>query len=357
LLNLISRPGSCYAHTRDLLLSTHETRARTRQHILRSIELFRGLETAGVVERLPEPDDDGRHVRLTVDLQRDFALNQPLAPFALAAMEVLDPDSPTPALDLVSVIEAVLDDPRPILYAQQREARGEAIGQLKADGVEYTERMELVEDITWPQPLGDHRAGHPWVSGVEPSPKSVVRLMVERGMTFSDLVSAYGLGRSEGAVLRYLTDAYRTLRQTVPADLRTDEFDDLVEWLGELVRQVDSSLLDEWELLTDPDVSAEQVAELAFGETGGTTRAVTANARAFRVMVRNAMFRRAELLSRDDIPALVALDADVPEHPDWDTEIDAYWDEYDAIGTGPSARGPELFRVTESGDGVAPGTW
>ncbi|HJC30453.1 MAG TPA: DUF3516 domain-containing protein [Candidatus Dietzia intestinipullorum] len=365
LLNLISRPGSCYAHTRDLLLSTHETRARTRQHILRSIELFRGLETAGVVERLPEPDDDGRHVRLTVDLQRDFALNQPLAPFALAAMEVLDPDSPTPALDLVSVIEAVLDDPRPILYAQQREARGEAIGQLKADGVEYTERMELVEDITWPQPLGDlladaydaYRAGHPWVSGVEPSPKSVVRLMVERGMTFSDLVSAYGLGRSEGAVLRYLTDAYRTLRQTVPADLRTDEFDDLVEWLGELVRQVDSSLLDEWELLTDPDVSAEQVAELAFGETGGTTRAVTANARAFRVMVRNAMFRRAELLSRDDIPALVALDADVPEHPDWDTEIDAYWDEYDAIGTGPSARGPELFRVTESGDGVAPGTW
>ena len=176
-------------------------------------------------------------------------------------------------------------------------------------------------------------------------------------MTFSDLVSAYGLSRSEGSVLRYLTDAYRALRQTVPADLRTDEFDDLVEWLGELVRQVDSSLLDEWELLTDPEVSPDQVAELAFGQSSGTTRPVTANSRAFRVMVRNAMFRRVELLSRDDIDTLVQLDADVPLHPDWDTEIDAYWDEYDAIGTGPAARGPALFSVTESGDGVEPGTW
>ncbi|MDV8002701.1 DEAD/DEAH box helicase [Rhodococcus sp. IEGM 1408] len=365
LLNVISRPGSCYAHMRHLLLSSHETRARIRQHVLRSIELFRGLETAGIVERVPEPDADGRHVRLTVDLQRDFALNQPLAPFAIATMEVLDPESPTPVLDLVSVIEAVLDDPRPILYAQQRAARGEAIGALKADGVEYSERMELVEDISWPTPLADliadaydaYRAGHPWVAGVEPSPKSVIREMVERGMTFSDLVSLYGLSRSEGSVLRYLTDAYRALRQTVPADLRTEEFDDLVEWLGELVRQVDSSLLDEWELLTDPDVSAEQVAELAFGQSAGSTRPVTANERAFRVMVRNAMFQRVELLSRDDIARLVELDADVPEHPDWDKEIDAYWDEYDEIGAGPAARGPALFSVTTSGEGVEPGTW
>ena len=365
LLNVISRPGSCYDHMKHLLLSSHETRARTRGHILRSIELFRGLETAGIVERLPEPDDEGRHVRLTVELQRDFALNQPLAPFAIAAMEVLDPESPTPELDLVSVIESVLDDPRPILYAQQRAARGEAIAELKADGVEYSERMELVEDITWPKPLDDlladayeaYRAGHPWVAGLEPSPKSVIREMVERGMTFSDLVSAYGLGRSEGSVLRYLTDAYRTLRQTVPAELRSEEFEDLVEWLGELVRQVDSSLLDEWELLTDPSVSSEQVAELAFGETAGTARPVTANARAFRVMVRNAMFRRVELLARDDIETLTVLDEDVPDHPDWDSEIDPYWDEYDEIGTGPAARGPSLFSVTEAGSDVEPGTW
>jgi len=132
-----------------------------------------------------------------------------------------------------------------------------------------------------------------------------------------------------------------------------------VEWLGELVRQVDSSLLDEWELLTNPDLSSAEIVERAFGEAadGSTSRPVTANARAFRVMVRNAVFRRVELLARDDIPGLALLDADVPEHPDWDSEIDPYWDEYDDIGTGPAARGPALFALRTGGDGVEPGTW
>ena len=365
LLNVISRPGSCYESMRHLLLGTHEPRARTRAHVLRAIELFRGLEHAGLVERLETPDAEGRHVRLMDDLQRDFALNQPLAPFAIAALEVLDPESPTATLDVVSVIESVLDDPRQILYAQQRQARGEAIASLKADGVEYSERMELVEDISWPKPLDDlladaydaYRAGHPWAAEFEPSPKSVVRDMLEKGMTFSDLVSAYGLARSEGTVLRYLTEAYRALRQTVPAEARTEEFDDIVEWLGELVRQVDSSLLDEWEMLTDPAVSSEALAERAFGDTGDGPRPVTANTRAFRVMVRNALFRHVELLARDDIEALERLDSEVAERPDWDSEIDPYWDDHDEIGTGPAARGPALFTLTESGDGVEAGTW
>ena len=128
------------------------------------------------------------------------------------------------------------------------------------------------------------------------------------------------------------------------------------DWIEDLPRLL-SDLLDEWELLTDPDVSAEQVTELAFGDSAGATRPVTANERAFRVMVRNAMFRRVELLSRDDIARLVELDADVPEHPDWDREIDAYWNEYDEIGTGPSARGPGLFALSTSGEDVEPGTW
>ena len=366
-LNIISRPGSCYQHMRHLLLGSHETRARVRGHVLRAIELFRGLEQAGIVERLREPDADGRHVRLVAELQHDFALNQPLAPFAVAALDVLDPDSPTYTWDVVSVIEAVLDDPRPILYAQQRQARGEAIAELKADGVDYSERMDLTEDITWPKPLEDlladtyeaYRAGHPWVSEFEPSPKSVVRVMLERGMTFSDLISTYGLSRSEGTALRYLTDAYRTLRQTVPAEKRTEEFDDVVEWLGELVRQVDSSLLDEWEMLTDPDTGSEELLERAFGQSadGSTSRPVTANDRAFRVMVRNAVFRRIELLARDDIDRLVELDAEVPEHPDWDHEIDAYSNVYDEIGTGQAARGPALFQLRTSGEDVEPGTW
>lgn len=364
LLNVISRPANCLESMRHLIRNSHETRASQRRLILRAIQLYRGLETAGVVEHLDSPDDEGRRVRVVADLQRDFALNQPLSPFALAALDVLDPDSPTHALDLISVIESVLDDPRQVLRAQQHAARGEAIGELKADGVDYEERMEIVEDITWPRPLHDlleevfdsYRAGHPWISEYELSPKSVVRDMVEKGMTFSDLISTYGLARSEGAVLRYLTDAYRTLRQTVPTEKRTEEFTDIVEWLGELVRQVDSSLLDEWEMLTDPDVDI--TAERALDDGSGD-RPLTGNPRALRVMVRNAVFRRVELLARDDMRRLETLEAEseTGEYPDWNSEIDPYWDEYDQIGTGPSARGPHLFTLTESGEGVEPGSW
>ena len=121
-----------------------------------------------------------------------------------------------------------------------------------------------------------------------------------------------------------------------------------VEWLGELVRQVDSSLLDEWELLTDPSVSSEQVAELAFGETAGTARPVTANARAFRVLVRNAMFRRVELAALDQVDELGEMDADAGWDTDaWGEAMDKYWDEYDDLGTGPDARGPKLLIIEE----------
>ncbi|HEY5857016.1 MAG TPA: DUF3516 domain-containing protein, partial [Aldersonia sp.] len=260
LLNVIARPGNCFTAMRHLLEDNHEPRAAQRRHILQAIRLYRALLESGVVQQLPEPDADGRWARLTVDLQRDFALDQPLSPFALAALELLDAESPGYALDVVSVIESTLDNPRQLLLAQQHKARGEAIAEMKADGIEYDERMELLEEVTWPKPLADllfpafemYRGGHPWVSEFALSPKSVVRDMIERAMTFAELISHYGLTRSEGLVLRYLADAYRALRQTVPTEARTEELEDIIDWLGEMIRQVDSSLLDEWESLTDP---------------------------------------------------------------------------------------------------------
>ncbi len=259
LLNVIARPGNCFDAMRHLLEDNHEQRPAQRKHILKAISLYRGLLQAGVVQQLDAPDEDGRMARLTVDLQRDFALNQPLSPFALAAIELLDMESTTYALDVVSVIESTLDNPRQILMAQQHAARGEAVAEMKADGIEYDERMELLEEVSWPKPLVEllepafetYRGGHPWVSEFPLSPKSVVRDMIERAMTFAELVSHYGLARSEGLVLRYLADAYRALRQTVPDAARTEELEDITEWLGELIRQVDSSLLDEWESLTN----------------------------------------------------------------------------------------------------------
>ncbi|BDB60264.1 MAG: DEAD/DEAH box helicase [Rhodococcus sp. (in: high G+C Gram-positive bacteria)] len=349
LLNVIARPGNCFDAMRHLLEDNHEPRPAQRKHILKAISLYRGLLQAGVVQQLDEPDEFGRRARLTVDLQRDFALNQPLSPFALAAIELLDVDSPTYALDVVSVIESTLDDPRQVLMAQQHAARGEAVTQMKADGIEYDERMELLEEITWPKPLVEllepafetYRGGHPWVSEFPLSPKSVVRDMIERSMTFSELVSHYGLARSEGLVLRYLADAYRALRQTVPDAARTEDLEDIIEWLGELIRQVDSSLLDEWESLTHPGAESDEQ-QIAFG--ADSPRPLSANVRAFKVMVRNAMFKRVELASRRRWDELAAL-GDGLDAEDWEDLLELYFEEYDEIGTGPDARGPLLFTV------------
>src|SRR3954469_25024403 len=153
LLNVISRPGDPFAAMRSLLRDNHEQPGAQHRLVRQAINMYRGLLAAGVVERLDPPDDTGRTVRLTMDLQTNFALNQPLSPFALAAFDVLDPESPTYALDVVSVLEATLDDPRQILYAQQFKARGEAVAEMKAKGIEYDERMELLEDVSWPKPL------------------------------------------------------------------------------------------------------------------------------------------------------------------------------------------------------------
>jgi superfamily II RNA helicase len=358
-MNVIDRPGDAFAAMKHLLRDNHEPRDRQRKHIHRAIEIYRALLAGGVVERLPEPDEDGRLVRVTVDLQYDFALNQPLSPFALAAIELLNKDeapaepgtSSTYALDVLSVIEATLDDPRQILSAQQFRARGEAVAAMKAEGIEYETRMELLDGVTWPKPLEEllgaayeiYRRGHPWVADYELAPKSVVRDMYERAMTFPEYVSFYGLSRSEGIVLRYLADAYRALRQTVPDDAKTEDLDDIIEWLGELVRQVDSSLIDEWEKLTHPD----DVSSLA-ADVKAPPKGVTSNPRAFRVLVRNALFRRVTLAALRRYGELGELDgADGWRARDWEEALEEYFEEYDELGTGPDARGPAMLVISE----------
>ncbi|MGH2599124.1 MAG: DEAD/DEAH box helicase [Dehalococcoidia bacterium] len=346
LLNVLSRPGDPYATMRKLLEDNHSDRLTQLRLIRRAIAIYRALLAAGVISR------DGGRPELVEDFSFDFALNQPLSPFALAAIELLDPASPSYPLDVLSVIESTLDDPRQVLSAQRFKARGEAVAAMKADGIEYDERMELLEEVTHPQPLAEmldeayemYRKGHPWVSEHELSPKSVARDLYERAMTFTEYVGFYQLARSEGLVLRYLADAYKAVRQTVPEEAKTEELIDLEEWLGELVRQIDSSLLDEWERLRDPAaVDAEVTAP-----RDDKPPAVTANRRAFRVLVRNALFRRVELAALRRYDDLGALDADSGWDAEaWQEALAPYWELHDAIGTGPDARGPALLLITE----------
>ncbi len=348
-LDVVDRPGDPFEAMRRLLTDNHEPRKRQLKLIREAVGIARSLLQAGVVERLPEPEPDGRRYRLTVDLPPDFALNQPLSTFALAAIDLLDAGSESYALDVVSVIEATLEDPRQILAAQLKRARGEAVAQMKADGVEYDERIELLDDITYPKPL-EELLGHayavylqsnPWAADGKLSPKSVVREMWERGMTFREYVSEYGLTRVEGAVLRYLSDAFKALRSGVPTAARTDELTDIVEWLGELVRQVDSSLLDEWEQLTSPDQPHDQPVPVP-----ARPRPLTGNERAFTAMVRNALFRRVELFARERWEELAALDGRAGlSAQQWRDIGDDYFGEHDDVGTGADARGPALLII------------
>ena len=352
LLNVISRDGNAFAAMKHLLRENDEDRPAQRRLVHRAIAIYRALLAGGVVERLPEPEPSGRCARLTVDLQKDFALNQPLSPLALAAIGLLDRTSPDYPLDVLSVIESTLDNPRQVLSAQQFKARGEAVAAMKAEGIEYDERMNLLEDVTYPKPQAElleaayniYKQGHPWVADHELSPKSVARDLYERAMTFTEFVSFYGLARSEGLVLRYLADAYKAMRQTVPEEARTEELADLIEWLGETVRQVDRSLIDEWEKLRNPVEEAEHLA-------ADRPPAVTTNKRAFRVLVRNALFRRVELAALRRWADLGELDAaDGWDAGAWADALEPYFDEHDEIGTGADARGPGMLIIEELAD-------
>jgi hypothetical protein len=383
IVNVIGRGGDVFGNVRSLVFDNHEPWKRQLELARRALGIYRTLVTAGVVEK----GQDGIP-RLTVDLQPNFALNQPLSPFALAAFELFSPAEDVPggaterggapsagenspagamsggqasargvgtgdyALDIVSVVEATLDDPRPVLFAQQHLARGEAIAAMKAEGIEYDERMELLEEVSWPKPLESilqqafetYSASQPWVRDFELSPKAVVRDMFERAMTFAEYISFYKLARSEGVVLRYLSDAFRALRQTVPDEAKNDELRDVIEWLGELVRQVDSSLLDEWEELVHPD-AARHAEEAAI--VPPAPRTVTSNRRAFLVLVRNELFRRVQWAALDRPDELAALDPEFGEDA-WADALDAYYAQHDSIGTDADARSAAMLIVDES---------
>ncbi len=382
LLNVIGRGGDAFAEVRALVEDNHEPRTRQRELARQALAMYRTLRTAGIVEQsysgapfetiasgdllrernlMPLPEEAGGDrleagravtIRLTVDLQPNFALNQPLSPFALAVIDLLDPEAASYALDVISVIEATLEDPRPVLSAQEHRARGEAIGAMKAEGIEYDERMELLEAITYPKPLDElleaafetYRASQPWAADFELRPKSVVRDLYENAMTFNEYVGFQGIARSEGMLLRYLSDAFRAIRQTIPESAKTEEIQDLIEWLGELVRQVDSSLLEEWEELSHPGAAHDDEPVVP-----PPPPSVVTNERAFRVLVRNELFRRVQLAALDDAEALGELDAESGfDARRWGEALDAYYAVHDHIGTDADARSSAMLMIEKT---------
>ncbi|WP_307740174.1 DUF3516 domain-containing protein, partial [uncultured Parolsenella sp.] len=319
--------GDARGRIMRLIADSLQTPVEKTQLVARADEILSTLIDAGVIvreeladavdaltpelaEALPAAADSplatAAVYRLTVDLPEDFALDQPLSPFLLAALELLDPESDTYDLDLISMVEATLEDPYQVLRAQERDAKGRALAEMKAQGIDYDERMDKLAEVTYPKPLENelnvafatYCEKVPWARDYCLRPKSILRDMLETAADFKTYVQHYKLSRSEGTLLRYLSDAWRVLDRTIPTEKRTESLDDVVAWLGFIVRTTDSSLVDAWEAAGElPDALPPEIADAVVKDRHGLT-----------VLVRNALWLRVRLFAREEIPTLGDLD-------------------------------------------------
>lgn len=346
----VEQGGDARARVDDIIdrsLQSDEEKAALHD---RAAEIFATLIDARVVvQKAVQGDgpDPATAYELTVDLPEDFALDQPLSPFLLAALELLDPESPTYDMDLISFVEATLEDPKQVLRAQERRARDEAMAAMKAEGVDFEERVERVRDVTYPKPLEEqidtayqvYCEKVPWARDFEPAPKSVLRDMLETGCDFKSYIQSYKIERCEGILLRYLAEAFRALDRTVPADKKTPQLDDVVAWLGIIVRSVDSSLVDEWAAAGQPiDAAPPKPAD-----------EVVADRRGLTVLVRNALFHRVRLAARDRADELGALDEDWGFGTlRWKRVLDAFYEAHDELLTDADARSAAYLSIDEA---------
>ncbi|HXV63205.1 MAG TPA: DUF3516 domain-containing protein, partial [Vicinamibacteria bacterium] len=259
LLNVLSRPGDGCRAMQRLIRESHDPEGSKPAHFARGWQLFRSLLARGIVEIVPRTAE-GSRLRVNVELQEDFSMDQTLSLYLIETIPLLDPDSETHALDLLTLVESILENPDLILRRQLDKLKAKAVAEMKAAGLDYDERMEELDRLEYPKPLrefiyssfNEFADEHPWVGEENIRPKSIAREMFETFRSFSDYVQEYELERVEGLLLRHLGSVYKVLRQTVPDASKTDAVVEMELYLRDMLRQVDSSLLEEWEKMRDP---------------------------------------------------------------------------------------------------------
>jgi hypothetical protein len=264
LVSVLQREGSTrgYKALIDLIDASHEnagSKSRLRRH---AAVLARSLRRAGIVE--VESGARGPELRVAADLQFDFSLHQSLSLFLVDALAVLDPESADYVLEALTLVEAILDDPRAILYAQERKLKSELMARLKAQRVPFEERIAKLDEITYPKPDAEFvyeafrvfAQTHPWLGEHSIRPKSIAREIFEHLHGFDDYTRDYAIARSEGLLLRHLSQVLSTLAKTIPAAAKTDEVLDAIAFFRAMIGRVDSSLVDAWETLVHPEQQA-----------------------------------------------------------------------------------------------------
>lgn len=348
ILNVLSREGTknCSA-LRDLIQKSHESDEKKKSHAKLAFQLFRSLWERGIV--------DLKNLQVNVDLQHDFSLHQTLSLYLIDTLAQLDRESGEYPLHLLTLVESILENPDLILRRQLDKMKRIRMEEMRADGLEYEERMVELEKVEYPKPNRDFiyntwntfAAAHPWVGQDNIRPKSIVREMYENFLSFHDYIKEYGLERVEGLLLRYISETYKVLVQTVPDTARSDEVDEIIDYLGSMLKNVDSSLVEEWEKLRNPSwvkTSSDKDDRMAIEEATKNRK------KAQMIAIRNEVFRVIRLLSfgqYDEAATLMGTSTN-----QFEALMEQYFTDHDAIMLTPDARALKFSQIQEPEEGV-----
>jgi len=297
LLNVLSRDGDGCRAMQELVRRCHESPKQKQTHIKRGWQLFRSLLERKIIEFIP-PDEDGRKLRVNIELQDDFSMDQTLSLYLLDTIPLLDPQAPDYALDLITLVESILENPDIILRKQLDRVKDQKMAEMKMEGVEYDQRMEELEKLEYPKPRREFiyetfnvfANKHPWVGQENIRPKSIAREMFEQFRSFADYIKDYELHRAEGVLLRHLNNVFKVLAQTVPDTAKNDAVRDMEIYLGAMIRQIDSSLLDEWEKMRDPNYQRPEMKEARPPGSEEAAADITRDTKAFTSEIRHRIF-------------------------------------------------------------------
>jgi superfamily II RNA helicase len=297
LLNVLSRQGDGCRAMQQLIARCHETPRQKQAHIKRAWQLFRSLLERKIVEFIP-PDETGRKLRVNVELQEDFSMDQALSLYLLDTIPLVNPEQPDYALVLLTLVESILEDPDIILRKQLDRVKDQKMAEMKMEGLDYDKRMEELEKLEHPKPnrefiyatFNAFADKHPWVGQENIRLKSIAREMFESFRSFGDYIRDYELQRAEGVLLRHLNRVYKMLTQNVPDLAKNDQVREMEVYLGAMIRQVDSSLLDEWEKMRDPNYQRAETKEVRPAGADEAAQDITRDAKAFTAAIRNRIF-------------------------------------------------------------------
>ena len=370
LLNLLGREheDGC-AEFKRIIETSHETEKSKKQLRKLARSMFIALVRSNVLSIIPPSEratDTNKKVRLHVDLQDDFTMNQALGLYLLEAIPELDKEDPDYVLNLLSLVEAIHENPMAVLKAQVNKAKSDLMAEMKEDGVEYDDRMERLEQVTHPMPGKNYiydtfnafRAKHPWISSESIRPKSIAREMLADYMSFEDYIKQYKLERSEAILLRHLTDVYKTLSQTVPMAHKTEDVLEAETYLKDHLINVDSSLIDEWEKMRDPDYIPAEERKAQQKQT--SNHPFTHDKKNLTKLVREKLFTTVKYLAHDNLTELIALyQPNDPEGTPWtvarlDPILDDYFDTHHIIRLDPEARNKKYFSLQDAKDATNP---